>query len=71
VAPHLTVIDYDRRGGGNSGDTAPNAIDREVEDIEALVAAAGGSALVFGQSSGRCWRSSWAAEPVRIGSEAP
>jgi pimeloyl-ACP methyl ester carboxylesterase len=52
LAPHLTVIAYDRRGRGNSGDTAPYAIDREVEDIEALIAAAGGSAFVFGHSSG-------------------
>jgi pimeloyl-ACP methyl ester carboxylesterase len=43
---------YDRRGRGDSGDTAPYAVDREVEDIEALIEAAGGSAYLFGISSG-------------------
>ena len=43
---------YDRRGRGESGDTAPYAVEREVEDIEALIAEAGGSAFVFGHSSG-------------------
>lgn len=52
MAPRFTVIAYDRRGRGNSGDTAPYAVDREVEDIEALIVAAGGQALVFGHSSG-------------------
>ncbi len=49
---HFTVINYDRRGRGDSGDTAPYAIEREIEDLEALIAAAGGSACVFGYSSG-------------------
>jgi hypothetical protein len=44
LAPHLTVIAYDRRGRGDSGDTAPYAVEREVEDIEALIVAAGGQA---------------------------
>jgi pimeloyl-ACP methyl ester carboxylesterase len=52
LAPRFTTIAYDRRGRGNSGDTAPYAVDREVEDIEALILAIGGSALVFGHSSG-------------------
>ncbi len=52
LAPHFTVINYDRRGRGESGDTAPYAVEREVEDIEALIDAAGGSAFVFGSSSG-------------------
>lgn len=43
---------YDRRGRGESGDTAPYAVEREVEDIEALITEAGGSAFVFGHSSG-------------------
>lgn len=43
---------YDRRGRGESGDTAPYAIEREIEDIEALIAEAGGSACLFGYSSG-------------------
>ena len=52
LAPHFTVFAYDRRGLGSSGDTAPYAVEREVEDIEALIVEAGGSALVFGHSSG-------------------
>jgi pimeloyl-ACP methyl ester carboxylesterase len=48
----VTVFNYDRRGRGNSGDTAPYAIDREIDDIDALIAVAGGSASVFGYSSG-------------------
>jgi pimeloyl-ACP methyl ester carboxylesterase len=49
---HFTVLIYDRRGRGESGDTLPYAADREVEDIEALVQAVGGSAYVYGCSSG-------------------
>jgi pimeloyl-ACP methyl ester carboxylesterase len=52
LAPHATVFTYDRRGRGESGDTAPFAVEREVEDIEALIDAAGGSAGVYGISSG-------------------
>ena len=39
LAPHFTVFTYDRRGRGDSADTAPYAVEREVEDIEALVRA--------------------------------
>jgi pimeloyl-ACP methyl ester carboxylesterase len=49
---HFTVFNYDRRGRGESGDTAPYAIEREIEDLDALIARAGGSACVFGYSSG-------------------
>src|SRR5215213_4704854 len=49
---HFTVFNYDRRGRGESGDTAPYAIEREIEDLDALIAQAGGSAYVFGYSSG-------------------
>ena len=52
LAPHFTVFNYDRRGRNQSGDTPPYAVEREVEDIEALIAKAGGSASVFGTSSG-------------------
>ena len=52
LAEHFTVFNYDRRGRGDSGDTAPYAVEREVEDIDAVIAAAGGSASVFGTSSG-------------------
>lgn len=52
LADHFTVINYDRRGRGDSGDTQPYAVEREVEDIEALIEAVGGSAYVYGISSG-------------------
>src|SRR2546423_183043 len=52
LAPHFTVITYDRRGRGESGDTQPYAVEREVEDLEALIEATGGTAFVSGQSSG-------------------
>ena len=52
LAPHFTVLAYDRRGRGDSGDTPPYAVEREVEDIDALITYAGGSAFVFGHSSG-------------------
>ena len=52
LAPRFTVLHYDRRGRGDSGDTPPYAVEREVEDIAALVEAAGGSASLFGSSSG-------------------
>ena len=52
LTQHFTVIHYDRRGRGDSADTLPYAVEREIEDIEALIGAAGGSAFVFGISSG-------------------
>ena len=52
LAPQFTVYTYDRRGRGESGDTPPYAVEREIEDIEALLDCAGGSAFVFGASSG-------------------
>jgi pimeloyl-ACP methyl ester carboxylesterase len=52
LAPRFSVFSYDRRGRGDSGDTAPYAVEREVEDIEALINEAGGSAFVYGMSSG-------------------
>jgi pimeloyl-ACP methyl ester carboxylesterase len=52
LAEQFTVLNYDRRGRGGSGDTAPYAVDREIEDLAALIDAAGGPASVFGYSSG-------------------
>jgi Alpha/beta hydrolase family len=46
------VINYDRRGRGGSGDTQPYSVEREVEDIAALIDAAGGTASLYGHSSG-------------------
>jgi pimeloyl-ACP methyl ester carboxylesterase len=48
----FTVFNYDRRGRGDSGDTLPYSLEREIEDIEALIGVAGGSAALFGYSSG-------------------
>lgn len=52
LAQHFTVFNYDRRGRGDSGDTLPYAVDREIEDIQAVIDAAGGAACLYGTSSG-------------------
>jgi pimeloyl-ACP methyl ester carboxylesterase len=52
LAADFTVYRYDRRGRGDSGDTAPFAVAREVDDLAALIAHAGGSAFLYGYSSG-------------------
>ena len=52
LAPQFAVFHYDRRGRGDSGDTQPYAVQREIEDIEALIDEGGGSAFVYGISSG-------------------
>jgi len=52
LAPQFTVYTYDRRGRGDSGDNPPYAVEREIEDIDALIDVAGGSTSVFGISSG-------------------
>lgn len=52
LAQHCTVLHYDRRGRGESTDTQPYAVEREIEDIDALITEAGGSAFLFGISSG-------------------
>lgn len=48
----FTVLNYDRRGRGDSGDTLPYAVEREIDDLHALITEAGGAAAVFGYSSG-------------------
>lgn len=52
LADRAEVFNYDRRGRGESDDTAPYAVKREIEDLDAVIAAAGGNASVFGYSSG-------------------
>ena len=52
LAARFSVYNYDRRGRGDSGDTQPYALEREIEDIQALIAEAGGSAHLYGISSG-------------------
>ena len=52
LARSFTVINYDRRGRGDSGDTPPYVVAREVEDLAAVIAEAGGVASLYGHSSG-------------------
>jgi pimeloyl-ACP methyl ester carboxylesterase len=52
LAADFTVFNYDRRGRGDSGDTEPYALEREYEDVEAMISTAGGGAFVWGLSSG-------------------
>ena len=52
LADRFTVVTYDRRGRGDSGDTQPYAVQREIEDLEAIIDAVGGPAYVYGISSG-------------------
>lgn len=66
LADQFTVINYDRRGRGGSADTQPYAPEREVEDLAALVRAVGGSAYVFGSSSGAVLALRAAARGVNI-----
>ena len=66
LAQHFTVFTYDRRGRGASADTKPYAKEREVEDLEALIRDAGGSAFVMGVSSGAGLALEAAASGLRI-----
>ncbi|GAA3551628.1 alpha/beta hydrolase [Kribbella ginsengisoli] len=52
AAAGFTVYNYDRRGRGDSGDAAEYEVEREIEDLAAVIEAAGGSAYVYGSSSG-------------------
>ncbi len=52
LSEEFTVYNYDRRGRGDSGNTLPYSVEREVEDIEAMIDAAGGTAYLYGHSSG-------------------
>ena len=54
LAPHFSVTTYDRRGRGESSNSRPYTLEREVEDLLALIKEAGGSAYVYGISSGAC-----------------
>jgi pimeloyl-ACP methyl ester carboxylesterase len=52
LAKSFAVFNYDRRGRDDSGDNAPHAVEREIEDLEALIAQVEGTASVYGHSSG-------------------
>ena len=52
LSPDFTAYAFDRRGRGDSGDTPPYAVEREMDDLDALIREAGGRAFLFGVSSG-------------------
>ncbi|RZU72184.1 alpha-beta hydrolase superfamily lysophospholipase [Micromonospora kangleipakensis] len=66
LAADFTTYGYDRRGRGGSGDTAPYVVQREIEDVAALIEAAGGLAYVYGLSSGAILAAYAAAEGLPI-----
>lgn len=66
LAPHFTVYFYDRRGRGASGDVDAYAVEREYEDLAAVIDASGGDAFVMGQSSGAGLALGAAASGVRM-----
>ena len=66
LAPRFTVYHYDRRGRGESGDTLPYAKEREIADLDALIADAGGQAFVFAMSSGGAMALDAAAQGLAI-----
>jgi pimeloyl-ACP methyl ester carboxylesterase len=66
LAPRFHVISYDRRGRGDSSDAPEYAVEREIEDLDALVQEVGGSAHAFGMSSGGVLALRAAAAGVRI-----
>jgi len=63
---NFTVVTYDRRGRNESSDTKPYAVEREIEDLEALINANGGSAFVTGFSSGAALALAAAAKGLNI-----
>lgn len=67
LAGRFEVFNYDRRGRGPSGDTPPYAVEREVEDLAAVIDAAGGSAFMYGTSSGAALVLEAAASGLPIG----
>jgi pimeloyl-ACP methyl ester carboxylesterase len=66
LAAHYTVVSYDRRGRGASGDADAYAVEREIEDLAALIAGVGGSASLFGHSSGGCLALEGAAQGLPV-----
>jgi pimeloyl-ACP methyl ester carboxylesterase len=66
LADAFTVYEYDRRGRGESGDTSPYSVEREIEDLAAVINAAGEPVFVFGHSSGAALALEAAARGVPI-----
>jgi pimeloyl-ACP methyl ester carboxylesterase len=75
LSSDFTVVAYDRRGRGESGDTLPYAPEREFDDLRAVIEAVGGEAFVLGQSSGAglAYRAAASGVPIRaiVGYETP
>jgi pimeloyl-ACP methyl ester carboxylesterase len=75
LSGRFTVVAYDRRGRGESGDTRPYSAEREIEDLRAVMDAVAGDVFVLGQSSGAglAYRAAAAGVPMRalVGYEAP
>jgi alpha-beta hydrolase superfamily lysophospholipase len=73
LSQRFTVFNYDRRGRGDSGDTPPYRVEREIEDLEAMLGAAGQPACVWGLSSGAalCLRSATAGLAIKRDSATP
>jgi pimeloyl-ACP methyl ester carboxylesterase len=67
LAGEFTVVNYDRRGRGDSEDSAEYTVEREIEDIQALIAATGEDAALFGYSSGAVLALKAAASGLAIG----
>lgn len=55
LSEHFTVYNYDRRGRGDSADTAPYAVEREIEDLEALIQEAAAAPIYSGAHRGPFW----------------
>jgi len=70
LAPHFTAVTYDRRGRGGSGDSPSYAAEREIEDLAAVIGQAGGTASVFGHSSGAVLTLEAASRDLPIGKVA-
>jgi pimeloyl-ACP methyl ester carboxylesterase len=66
LSEQLTVFNYDRRGRGDSGDTPPYSIEREFEDLAAVLALADGPVAVYGTSAGAIWGLEAAARQLPI-----
>jgi pimeloyl-ACP methyl ester carboxylesterase len=67
LAEEFTVYNFARRGRGDSGDSSPYAVQREIDDIGAIIAEAGGSAYLFGASSGGMFALEAAAAGLPVG----
>jgi pimeloyl-ACP methyl ester carboxylesterase len=66
LAGSFSVYTYDRRGRGDSGDTPPYAVEREIEDLTAVIEAAGGTASLYGHSSGAALALETVAQGARV-----